>query len=132
MGVRVMGSSEGSVGHNLVGVDDAKPGCGHILGFSDARELLTLPNIDGNFTPLGAMLFILTTLILGTIFDSEFLQGGIQDFGKTLSVQAVTTNPGSCHPWRWLQGRTERKACSKEKLGELKCTKWWYQWLSQA
>ena len=89
---------QGFAGHNLVGVDEAKPGCGHILGFSDARELLTVPNVDGNFTPLSAMLFILTALILGTIFDSEFLQDGIQDFGKTLSVHAVTANLGSCHP----------------------------------
>ena len=81
-----MGSSEGSVGHNLVGVDDAKPGCGHILGFSDVRELFTLPSVDGNLTSLSAKLLILTALILGTILDSEFLQGGIQDFGKTLSV----------------------------------------------
>ena len=28
--------------------------------------------------------------------------------------------------------KAERKAGSKEKLSELKCTKWWYQWLSQA
>ena len=68
--------SQGFVSHNLVGVDEAKLDCGHIPGFSDVGEL-TLPNIDGNFTPLSAMLFILTALILGTIFDSEFLQGGI-------------------------------------------------------
>ena len=83
------------MGHNLVGVDKAKPDCSHIPGFSDAGKLLTLSNIDGNFTPLSAMLFILTALILRTILDSELLQGGIQDFGRTLSVQAVTTNLGS-------------------------------------
>ena len=64
---------QGFVGHNLIGVDEAKPGCDHILGFSDVGELFTLPNIDSNLTPLGAMLFILTALILGMIFDSEFL-----------------------------------------------------------
>ena len=64
---------QGFAGHNLVGVDEAKPGCSHILGFSDVGELFTLPNVDGNFTPLSAMLFILTALILGTIFDFEFL-----------------------------------------------------------
>ena len=57
----------------MIGVDEAKPSCGHILGFSDVRKLLTLSNIDGNFTPLSAMLFILMALILGTIFDPEFL-----------------------------------------------------------
>jgi len=28
--------------------------------------------------------------------------------------------------------KAERKAGSKEKLSELKCVEWWYQWLSQA
>ena len=51
--------------------------CDHIPGFSDVGKLLTLPNIDGNFTPLSAMLFILMALILRMILDSEFLQGGI-------------------------------------------------------
>ena len=108
MGVRTNGLfidlakvPQGFVGHNLVGVDEAKPGCGHIPGFSDVGELFTLPNIDGNLTPLGAMLLILTALILGTIFDSELLQGSLQDSGKTLNVQAVITNPGSYHPWQW-------------------------------
>ena len=55
---------QGFAGHNLVGVNEAKPSCGHIPGFSDVRKLLTLSNLDGNFTPLSAMLFILTTLIL--------------------------------------------------------------------
>ena len=72
--------------HTLVGVDEAKPSCSHILGFGDIGELFTLPNIDGDLTSLSAMLLILTTLILETIFDSELLQGGIQDFGKTISV----------------------------------------------
>ena len=58
-------------------LDKAKPGCGHIPGFSEVGELFTLPNVDGNLTLLGAMLLILTTLILETIFDSELLQGGI-------------------------------------------------------
>ena len=65
--------SQGFVGHNLTGVDKAKPDCGHIPGFSDVGKLLTLPNINGNLTPLSVMLFILTALILGTIFDSELL-----------------------------------------------------------
>ena len=64
---------QGFAGHNLVGVDEAKPSCGHTLGFGEVGELLTLPDADGNFTPLGAMLLILTTLILGTIFDSKLL-----------------------------------------------------------
>ena len=92
---------QGFVGHNLVGIDKAKPSCGHIPSLNDVGELLTLSIVDGNFTPLSAKFLLLTALILRTIFDSKLLQGGIQDFGKTLSVQAVTTNPGSCHPW-WV------------------------------
>ena len=62
------------------------------------------------------MLLILTALILGMIFDSELLHGGMQDFGETLNVQAVGTNPGSCHLWRWLQGRlSEKKGWLKRK-----------------
>ena len=68
---------QGFVGHNLVGVDEAKPGCGHILGFSEVRELFTLPDVYSNLTPLGAMLLILMALILGMIFDSKLLHGGI-------------------------------------------------------
>ena len=64
---------QGFADHNLVGVDEAKPYCGHIPGFSDIGELFTLLDVDGNLTPLGAMLLILTTLILGMIFDSELL-----------------------------------------------------------
>ena len=28
--------------------------------------------------------------------------------------------------------KAKRKAGSKEKLSELKCAEWWYQWLNQA
>ena len=64
---------QGFAGHNLVGVDEAKPSRGHTLGFGKVRELFTLLDVDGNLTPLGAMLLILMALILGTIFDSELL-----------------------------------------------------------
>jgi hypothetical protein len=47
------------------------------------------------------MFHVLMALILGTILDSKLLQGGIQDFGETLGVQAVPTNLDSCHP-RWV------------------------------
>jgi hypothetical protein len=89
------------VSHNLVGITEAKPGCGRILGFSDVGKLLTLANVDGDLTFLSAMLHVLSTLILRMIINAEFLQGGTQDFGKTLDVQAVAANSGSCHPW-WV------------------------------
>jgi hypothetical protein len=47
------------------------------------------------------MLHVLTTLILTMLPNTEFLQGGIQDFGKTLGVQAVAANSNSYHPW-WV------------------------------
>ena len=73
---------QGFAGHNLVGVDEAKPGYGHIPGFSGVGELFTLPNVDSDLTSLSAMFLILTTLILRAILDSKFLQGGILNFGK--------------------------------------------------
>jgi hypothetical protein len=93
--------TQGFASHNLVGVTEAKPGCSHIQGFSDFRELLTLANVDGDLTSLGAMLHVLAALILKTILDSELLHGGIQNFRETLSVQAVAANLGFCHP-RWV------------------------------
>jgi hypothetical protein len=95
---------QGFAGRNLVGVAEAKPGCGHIPGFSDVGKLLTLANVDGDLTSLRAMLHVLTTLILGMLPNAEPLQGGIQDFGKTLGVQAVAANPDSCHPWWVVSG----------------------------
>ena len=77
---------QGFAGHNLVGVDEAKPGCGHISGLSDVRELLTLPNIDGNFTPLSAMLFILTALILETILAPSFYRVAYRILGNPLCL----------------------------------------------
>ena len=89
---------QGFAGHNLIGVDEAKPNCGHILGFSDIGKLFTLTNIDGDLTSISAMLLILTALVLWMILDTEVLQGDIQDFGEAFSVQAVIANPSSCHP----------------------------------
>ena len=34
---------QGFVGHNLVGVDEAKPGCSHIPGFSDVGDSSLFP-----------------------------------------------------------------------------------------
>ena len=73
-------------GHNLVGVGEAKSSCGRTLAFGDVGELFTLPNVNRNLTPIGAMFLILTALILRTILDSELLQGGVQDSRKTLNV----------------------------------------------
>jgi hypothetical protein len=117
---------QGFAGRNLLGVTKAKPGCGHIPCFSDVRKLLTLANVDGDLASLHAMLHVLMTLILETLPNAEFLQGGIQDFGKTLGVQAVSANPDPCHPW-WVvdggykEGLSDRLFKGKE-LGERGCT----------
>jgi hypothetical protein len=112
---------QGFASHNLVGVAEAKPGCGHIPGFSDVGKLLTLTNVDGDLASLSVMLHVLTALILGTLPNAELLQGGIQYFGKTLGVQAVAANPDSCHPW-WVvvQGRLEEKLAQGRELSELR------------
>jgi hypothetical protein len=107
--------SQGFAGHNLVGVAKAKPSCGHIPGFSDVRKLLTLANVDGDLASLRAMLHVLTTLILRTLPNAESLQGGIQDFGKTLGVQAVAANLDSCHPW-WTVSGGYKEGLSKNLL----------------
>ena len=70
----------------MVGVDEAKPGCDHTLGFHEGGEPFTFLDVNSNLTPLGAMLLILTALILETIFDSKLLQGDMQDSRKTLDV----------------------------------------------
>jgi hypothetical protein len=117
---------QGFAGHNLVGVTEAKPGCGHIPGFSDVGKLLTLANVDGDLASLRAMLQVLTALILRTLSNTKFLQGGKQDFRKTLSIQTVAANPDPCHPW-WVMdgdykdGLSDRLLKGKE-LGERGCT----------
>jgi hypothetical protein len=64
---------QGFAGRNLVGVIEAKPGCGHIPGFSDVGKLLTLGNVDSDLASLSAMLHVLTALILGMILNAELL-----------------------------------------------------------
>jgi hypothetical protein len=117
---------QGFAGRNLVGVAEAKPSCSHISGFSDVGELLALANVDGDLTSLGTMLHVLTALILGMILTSELLQGGIQDFGETLGVQAVAANLGSCHPRGVVVGGYKkglrRSLLKGKKLSELGCT----------
>ena len=73
---------QGFASHNLVGVDEEKPGCSHIPGFSDIEEFLTLPNVDGDLTLVSAMFLILTTLILGVILDSKFCRVACIILGK--------------------------------------------------
>jgi hypothetical protein len=72
------------------------------------------------------MLHVLTVLILGTLLNAEFLQGGIQDFGKTLGVQAIAANPNSFHPW-WVVNGGYKEGLSENLLkgkgiSELGCT----------
>ena len=73
---------QGFAGHNLVGVDEAKHGCGHILGFSDVEELFTLNNVDGDLTLVSAMFLILTTLILRRSLTLSFCKVAYRILGK--------------------------------------------------
>ena len=73
---------QGFAGHNLVGVDEAKPGCGHTPGFSEVGKLFTLPDVDGNLTPLGAMLLILTASYSGRSLTLSFCRVACRILGK--------------------------------------------------
>jgi hypothetical protein len=66
----------------LVGVTEVKPGCGHILGFSDVGKLLTLANVDGDLASLSAMLHVLTVLILRMLPNAEFCRVAYRILGK--------------------------------------------------
>ena len=42
----------------------AKSGCSRTQGFDDVREVFTLHDVDGDFSALGAMFFILLAFVL--------------------------------------------------------------------
>jgi hypothetical protein len=69
--------SQGFAGNNLVGVSETKSGGGHAPSFSYVGEVFTLSHIDGDFTSLGAMLFIFIAFIHRAVLDSKSLHGGI-------------------------------------------------------
>ena len=91
----------------MVGVGEAKSGCGHTLGLDDVREVFTLGDVDGDFTAFCAMFFIFTAFLLGALLDSKFLHGGLEKLGKTFGVEAVATNPNSFDHF-YGRGRSRR------------------------
>ena len=86
----------------MVGVGEVKSDGGHTPGVGDVREIFTLGDVDGDFTTLGAMFFILSAFILWALLDTKSLHGGIQKLRKTFGVEVVATYPNSfCHLWVW-------------------------------
>jgi hypothetical protein len=79
----------------LVGVGEAKFSCGHTPSFGDVEEVFTLGDVDGDFTALSAMFFILLAFILEALLDTKSLHGGVEKLGTTFGVEAVATNPNS-------------------------------------
>ena len=76
----------------MIGVNEAKSGCGHTPGFGDVGEVFTLGDVDGDFTAFGAMFFILTALILGALLDSKSLHGGVEKLEETFGVEVVAAD----------------------------------------
>ena len=86
----------------MVGVSEAKSGCGHTPGFGDVGEVFTLGDVDGDFTAFGVVFFILSAFILGVLLDSKSLHGGVEKLGETFGVEAVVADQNSfCHLWVW-------------------------------
>ena len=79
----------------MVGVSEAKSGCGHTPSLDDVREVFTLGDVDGDFTTFGDVFFILLAFVLGVLLDSKSLHGGVEKLGKTFGVEVVAINPNS-------------------------------------
>ena len=90
----------------MVGVREAKSGRGRTPFSSDVGVVVTLIDVDGDFTALGAMFFIFSASILRAFSNAKTLHGGVKELGKSLGVDAVATNPGSDHVVgvRWVHG----------------------------
>lgn len=89
--------SQGFARNILIGVGETKSSGSRAPGFSDVGEVFTLRDVDGDFTSLCAVLFILTAFILGAVLDSKSLHGGMQKLREAFSVQAIAAGPDSFH-----------------------------------
>jgi hypothetical protein len=73
--------SQGFVSNGLVGVGEVKSGGSRTLGVNKLGEVFTLGDVDGDFTALGAMFFILSSFILRAFLDTKSLHGGVEKLG---------------------------------------------------
>jgi len=90
------------VGNGLVRVGEAKFSGSHTPGVGDIGEVFTLGDVDGDFTTINAVLFILSAFILRVLLDSKSLHGGVEKLGETFGVEAVVADQNSfCHLWVW-------------------------------
>jgi hypothetical protein len=85
--------SQGLAGDSLIGVGEAKSGCCHALVVGDVREVFTLGDVDSDLAALNMLLVVLSAFILGALFDSESLHGGVEELGETVGVEAVAASP---------------------------------------
>jgi hypothetical protein len=93
---------QGFAGDGLVGVDEAKSGGSRTPGVSEVGKVFTLGNVDGDFTTLGVVFFILSAFVLGALLDTKSLHGGIEKLGETFGVEALVADPNSlCNLWVW-------------------------------
>jgi hypothetical protein len=76
------------------------------------------------------MFFILTASILRAFSDAKTLHGGVKELGKSLGVDAVATNPGSCHVvgvWWGVHGGWWGVWSLRKEEGE-KLAMGWLEW----
>jgi hypothetical protein len=56
---------------------------------------LALGDVDGDFTTLDVVFFILSAFILGALSDTKSLHGGVEKLGETFGVEAVAAGPNT-------------------------------------
>jgi hypothetical protein len=93
--------SQGFAGDGLVGVGEVKSDGSCTLGIGEVGEVFTLGNVDGDFTTLGGVFFILLAFILRAFLASKSLLGGVEKLGETFDVEATAADPNSYHLWAW-------------------------------
>jgi hypothetical protein len=85
--------SQGLAGDSLIGVGEAKSGCCHAPVVGDVWEVFALGDVDGDLIALNMLLVVLSAFILGALFDSESLHGGVEEeLGETVGVEAVAAS----------------------------------------
>jgi hypothetical protein len=76
----------------LIGVGEAESGCCHAPIVGDVGEVFALGDIDGDLAVLNMLLVVLSAFILGALFDSKSLHGGVEELGETVGVEAVAAS----------------------------------------
>jgi hypothetical protein len=77
---------QGFAGGSLICIGKPKPGHSYTPCFSYVKEVFTFPDMYGDFTPFGFMLYVFSTFIFRVILDSKPLHGGIQELRKAFNT----------------------------------------------